>query len=323
MPKLPGTEIISGPMTAISITLPIFAVIACGLFAARRKIIDSDGQTGLNLFVYYFALPVLTFSLMANADLRAEFQGSFVAAYAFVAVVLFAASAIIARFVFRLSGEFSIVFATGSIYGNTGYFGLPFVVIAFGQQASVPMVICTTIDLAIMLPLASVLLERVQAESTPSSSQILRQAVESVLKNPLIIAAVLGAVFSLSGASLPEVADRFVVLLGSAAAPCALFALGCNMDVSRASLMQYEVFAISLIKLAVHPLLVWFAMFSLFEVDPSWGEIAVIAASMPVAVTAYVLAQRFGTYVGRTSASILLSTVVSVASLSLVLSLIS
>ena len=306
-------------MTTILITIPFFAVIACGFFATRRKIINSAGRAGLNLFVYYFALPVLIFSLMAQADLRGEFQLIFVVAYLSVALVLFAVSLIVARLVFRLETSFGVVFATACIYGNTGYFGLPFVIVAFGQQASVPVVVCTTFDLAVMLPLASVLLERTKASSTASLSQVYKKSMRSVAQNPLILAAVLGALFSVSGIQMPEVADRFVLLLGSAAAPCALFALGSSMDEERANFFQGEIFVISFIKLVIHPLIIWIAMFHLYPVDHDWARSAVIAASMPVAVTAYILATQYNTYVGRTSASILMSTVLSVATLSFIL----
>ena len=307
-------------MTTISITIPIFAVIACGYFAVRRNIIDSAGRIGLNNFVYYFALPVLTFSLMSQADLRGEFRWSFVLAYAAVGLVLFTFCVIVARRVFRLNQAMSSIFATASIYGNTGYFGVPFVVIAFGQQASVAMVVCTTIDLAIMLPLASVLVDRAQSSQSGKFHELISKALMSVVKNPLIIAAALGAAVSLSGIEMPQIADRFIVLLGSAAAPCALFALGSSMNEQRAALLQGELYVISLIKLIVHPFLMWVAMVHVFAVDLSWAQIAIIAAAMPVAVTAYVLAQQFNVYVGRTSTSILLSTGASIATLSFVLS---
>ena len=306
-------------MTAILITIPFFAVIACGFFATRRKIIDSTGRTGLNRFVYYFALPVLIFSLMAQADLRGEFEWTFVVAYLSVAIVLFYLSFTIARMAFQLDRGYSVVFATACIYGNTGYFGLPFVITAFGQDASVPVVVCTTFDLAVMLPLASVLLEKTKTSSDTETGNIYAMSLLSVVKNPLIVAAALGALFSFSGLQMPEVADRFVVLLGTAAAPCALFALGSSMDEDRANFLQAQIFIISLIKLVIHPLLIWFVMYHMFSVDANWARSAVIAASMPVAVTAYILAQQYNTYIARTSASILLSTVISVATMSFIL----
>ncbi|MDE0310345.1 MAG: AEC family transporter [Acidiferrobacterales bacterium] len=305
-------------MTTFLIIIPFFAVIACGFIASRRKIIDSAGRTGLNRFVYYFALPVLTFSLMAQSDLEDQFQLTFVVAYLCVAFTLFFLSFLVARLVFQLGRSLSVVFATACIYGNTGYFGLPFVIIAFGQDASVPVIVCTTIDLAVMLPLASMMLEKSETGRKESSSNVYTASILSVIKNPLIVAAVLGAMLSLSGLQVPEAADRFVVLLGSAAAPCALFALGSSIDEDRAEFLQLQIFVISLIKLVIHPLLIWFAMSHLFSVDEGWARSAVIAAAMPVAVTAYILAQQYNIYVARTSASILLSTLVSVATLTFI-----
>lgn len=306
-------------MTTILITVPFFAVIACGFFATRRNILNAQGRTGLNLFVYYFALPVLIFSLMANADLRGEFQWTFVAAYGCVSLLLFAAGLVVARFFFRLDYSFRVVFASACIYGNTGYFGLPFVIVAFGQEASVPMVVCTTFDLAVMLPLASVLMEKAKASTDASLDQVYRKTARSIGQNPILIAVTLGVLFSISGFQMPEVADRFIVLLGSAAAPCALFALGSSMDEERSEFFKGEIMAICLFKLVLHPLLVWVAMFHVFTIDATWAHSGVIAAAMPVAVTVYVLSQQHKLYVGRTSASILISTIISVTTLSFIL----
>ncbi len=306
-------------MTTILITLPFFAVIACGFVAARKAILNSERRSGLNLFVYYFALPVLVFSLMAKADLRGEFQWQFVAAYGCVALVLFAISMAIAHYVFHLQYRLRVIFATACIYGNTGYLGLPFVTIAFGDEAGVPIIICTTIDLAIMLPLASVLLERCKNSSRTSIGQVFGNTLQSIAQNPILIAVALGALFSVSGLRMPEVADRFFVLLGSAAAPCALFALGASLDEDRAEFLQLQIMVISVIKLIIHPLLIWISMFHLFLVDPIWAQSAAIAAAMPVAVTVYILAQQYNTYTGRTAASILISTIISVATLTIVL----
>lgn len=306
-------------MTTLLITLPFFAVIACGYFATWRKIIDAPGRSGLNQFVYYFALPVLTFSLMASANLRGEFEWAFVAAWLCASLALFAVALLVARAIFRLRFSFSVVFASCSVYGNTGYFGLPFIIIVFGQSASVPMIVCTTIDLAIILPLVSVLLERCSRDAGAAVLQTLIKPAKSIVTNPLIVAALLGALFSLSGLEMPETADRFVVLLGSAAAPCALFALGSSLVEGSLGPHKAQTLAISALKLVAHPIMVWATMFYLFPVNADWAKSAVIAAAMPVAVTIYVLSQQFGTYIGRTSASIVISTVLSVATLSAIL----
>ena len=306
-------------MTTIVITAPIFAIIACGFAATYWRIIDSAGRAGLNTFVYYFALPVVTFSLMANADIQGQFQWTFILAFVCASLALFALSMAIALFLFKLQPDYSIVFATSSVYGNTGYFGLPFAIIALGDKASVAIIICTATDLVIMLTLATILLEKSKISANISALLMTKKTIMSIARNPIIVSVILGVLVSISGVDLPEISDRFFVLLGTAAAPCALFALGSSLGDDGFSSIKGQAFTISVLKLVVHPLLVWFTMFHLFSIDADWGKAAVVAAAMPVAVTAFVLAQQFNTYTARCSASILVSTALSIASLSAVL----
>ena len=137
--------------------------------------------------------------------------------------------------------------------------------------------------------------------------------------NPLIIAILAGTAMSLSGLPLPAVVHGFANLLGMAAAPCALFALGSSLYGQPMRGALAEVSVIALAKLIIHPLLVWFVMFELFEVDALWGFAAVLAASMPVAATVYVLAQQHETYVVRISTAIAVSTALSIITITAIL----
>ena len=305
-------------MTTILITAPIFAIIACGFMATHRRIINSVGRAGLNTFVYYFALPAVTVSLVGNADLRGQFEWIFVIAFVCASLTLFSLSLVVARIFFKLTPNYSIVFATACVYGNTGYFGLPFSIIALGQEASVVVILCTATDMVVMLTLATILLERGRISKSATFAQMIKGTTLSIVKNPIIVAVVAGISISVSGVQLPEMGDRFFHLLGTAAAPCALFALGSSLGDRGISSVGPQAFVFSFLKLTIHPILIWFAMFHLFPVDPAWATAAVVAAAMPVAVTVYILSQQFESYVARCSASILVSTALSIASLSVV-----
>ena len=307
-------------MTTLLLTLPLFAVVACGYLATKLRLINSAGRSGLNHFVYYFALPVLIFSLMARADLRGEFEVAFVLAWLCASFALFLVAYLLARRAFRLRQDFSVIFASGTIYGNTGYFALPLVITALGHQYTVPIIVSTTIDLMVMLPFASVLLELTKKTDMSDLRQLGNMTAKTIVTNPLIIAAMLGAAVSVSEIQLPNVMDRFILLLGSAAAPCALFALGSSLVEDSAKPLQKQTLTISFLKLTIHPLIVFGTMFFLFNVNETWGKMAVVSAAMPVAVTVYVLAQQYNTYVNRISASIVVSTAISVATLSFILS---
>lgn len=307
-------------LTILNVTIPFFAVIGCGYFSEKLGILGHASRTGLNGFVFYFALPVLLFSIMSNARFDDGFEWRFLAAWSLVSIVLFVLAFVIAKSVFRLDQSSGAVHALGGVYGNTGYVGIPLVIVAFGPDASVPVIVCLTIDLVLMIPISMFFIEA--ASGSRDSGQLLHvlgKTIRSLVKNPLIIAIVAGTGMAATGFKMPEIIEKFTRLLGTAAAPCALFALGSSLYGQPVRGAMAEVGFITLVKLLAHPLLVWYAMFGLFGINDLWGFAAVVAATMPVAATVYVLAQQYDTYVVRTSTAIVFSTAASVVTVTAVL----
>jgi len=52
--------------TIVGVALPFFAVLLCGMLAARLRLLDDAGLIGLNAFVFWFALPALLFQKVAT-----------------------------------------------------------------------------------------------------------------------------------------------------------------------------------------------------------------------------------------------------------------
>jgi malonate transporter len=63
----------------INTALPFFALIFCGYRAGRFRLLSEASITGVNAFVFYFALPTFLFSLMATSPLANVVNGAFVA----------------------------------------------------------------------------------------------------------------------------------------------------------------------------------------------------------------------------------------------------
>lgn len=308
--------------TILTVTLPFFAVIACGYLADRLGVLGAASRVGLNNFVFYFALPVLLFSLMASSDLGASFAWNFVGAYMLVSLSLFALTWWLSGRLFGLNGAESAIHAVACVYGNVGYVGIPLVVVVFGSAASIPVIIILTVDLAVMLPLTILCIEAAQGAQR-RLLDVARQSVRALCVNPLVIAILSGTIVALLGIDLPVVVDNFIKLLGAAAAPCALFALGSSLVGQPLRAAPVETASTTFFKLLVHPALLWLVMFKLFSVDPLWGTAAVVGASMPVAATVFVMAQKYQCYVARSSTAILISTLLSLLTISVVISLLS
>jgi predicted permease len=139
-----------------------------------------------------------------------------------------------------------------------------------------------------------------------------------LLKNPMIVSIVLGLAWSATGQAVPAVANEFLQLLGAAATPGALFAIGASLATKSAERLGVAVW-LGFCKLVLHPLAVAFAALVLFRVETQAAGVMIAAAALPVAGNVYILAQHYGIAPQRVSASILISTAVSILTVTVVI----
>ena len=122
--------------------------------------------------------------------------------------------------------------------------------------------------------------------------------------------------WSASGLELPQAIDTFTSIVGDAAGPCALFAIGLFLVGKPVSEGIAETSVTTAMKLLVQPLITWWLVVEFFNMPPLWGIIAILMAATPTGAGSFVLAQQYNVYVTRTSSVILISTILSVVTLS-------
>jgi predicted permease len=144
---------------------------------------------------------------------------------------------------------------------------------------------------------------------------ILRTVGRGLVSNPMIVSISLGLAVSAAGLPIPGPVNAFVTILGAAATPGALFAIGASLAGKTAERLAVAGW-LSFCKLVLHPAAVAFAALVIFPVDAFAAGVMIAAAALPVAGNVYILAQHYGVAPARVSASILLSTVVSVLTVS-------
>jgi predicted permease len=132
----------------------------------------------------------------------------------------------------------------------------------------------------------------------------------------MIVAITLGLIWSGLEIPIPAPMNEFLTLLGAAATPGALFAIGASLATKSAERLSVAGW-LSFCKLVLHPLFVAFACFVLFRVDPYEATVVISAAALPVAGNVYILAQHYGVAPQRVSAAILVSTALSIVTVSL------
>jgi malonate transporter and related proteins len=142
---------------------------------------------------------------------------------------------------------------------------------------------------------------------------------KKVLLHPFILATIVGVSAAIIGFTPPAPVERLIDYLAQAAAPCALFAMGVTLALRPLRRIPGELSFIIPFNLAVHPILMYLALSWFGNFDPIWVYTAVLLAALPTATNVFVIAQQYGVWIERASATILLSTMISVVSVTILI----
>jgi predicted permease len=298
-----------------NIVLPVFGVILAGVLSRRSGLLGEDSAEALNRFVFFIALPPLLFLSCARVPLQQIFNWPFLATYA-AGLFMTLAVGIAGALAFFNHRELPVLTIHGMalIFSNTVYLGIPLLVLAYGQDGAIPGVIITLFTNLVFLTLSAVLIESGRMEAGRSKLTLL----SSSFKNPLIVAPVLGVLFSWSGLTLSVPLERFLELIGQGAGPTALFAMGMSLYGFSFTAGMKEISWIVVVKLLLHPLFTWLVGRYVFALDDFWLECAVILSALPAGALVFVVAQRYNVYVQRAAASVVVTTAISVVTLAVV-----
>lgn len=296
--------------TILGTALPFFAVLLCGMLATRLGLLRDAGIVGLNAFVFWFALPALLFQKVATAPFERLTDWTLYAAYTGSTLTLYVLSALLFRLLWRRAWPEAIICAFAAAWGNVGYMGVPLLIAAYGEARALPSVLAVVLDVAILQSLTIFLLESVTAAGKGG----LRSVALGVIRNPLILAVILGMAVAAGDFGLPLPLNGFLAMLGAAAAPGALFALGATLRPSALGRDLGLVLAVTAAKLLALPAIAWLVVERL-PMAPDLVVPLLLTTALPTAASVFVIAQRYGILERQTAAIVFLSHLLGIASL--------
>jgi malonate transporter len=315
-------------LSIITIVVPIFALIAAGFCCRRTNVLGVTAASELNRFVVYLALPALLFETVATTRWETLNQPGFIAAFSIGVAVVFCVSLLL-----RMRGGRHL--ADGAIdslnaaYANAGFIGFPLCLMALGRDGLAPAIIATIITACILFAIAIVMIEfSLQREKRLLPTFI--KVGRALARNPLLLAPLLGALWTTGGLALPDALASLLKMLGAAASPCALVSLGAFLaakpssrtdaaDAGSGSDPRSGVSLLVLLKLVLQPAITWFLAFHVFSMPPVWANAALLLAALPTGTGPYMLAELYKREATITSSAILSSTIVSLMTLALCL----
>jgi predicted permease len=298
--------------------LPFFAVIGLGYLAVRTRFFSPEATVYLTRFVFYFALSAMLFGFAANLDVAAIFSWPFVFAYLSGTTVVWLLVAAVALWR-GTSREEAVFEAHTGVIGNVGFLGIPMLILLLGPGAVGPVLLVLAVDLLVFSSILTMAITGLRAgRVSPQTFGILALGLA---KNPMIGSVILGILWGTTGMALPGPVNEFMTLLGAAATPCALFAIGASLAGRSAERLEVAAW-LSVAKLVLHPAAVAGTCW-LFGVSGYNAGVMIAAAALPVAGNVFILAQHYRVAPQRVSTAILLSTAASVLTVTAVIALIS
>ncbi|MEW9807966.1 AEC family transporter [Mesorhizobium sp. ZMM04-5] len=296
----------------VGLVLPFFGLIFLGFFVARitRQPVEALGW--MNTFIVYVALPALFFQLLAKTPFERLTEWTFILGAVlstyFIFGLMFAGSMLIER----SSIAESTVKGLAAAYGNIGYMGPGLALLVFGPEAAVPVALIFCFENIIHFAVAPMMMALSGGERS-APLQLARGVIRKIALHPFIIATAVGVAAAYLQVRPPLPVERLLEYLSAAAAPCALFAMGVTLALRPLKRVPKELGPIAFLKLVLHPLVCYVVLSWVGDFSEVWLFSAVLLAALPTATNVFVIAQQYHVWVERASASILLTTCISVA----------
>jgi malonate transporter len=277
----------------LSITLPIFLIIALGFATVRGKLVPADLVPALGFFVLNLALPALVLHALLAQDLSQTFNWNYLFAYAGGSLLIFAVMLVLFQIILKRDLPHAAIAALGSVASNSGFVGFPVATLAVGAAALTALPLSMLVENVLVIPLALALAEAGSQRGQTFGAAV-RQTALRLVRMPLLIAIVLGIILSALGVRLPAVLDTTIGMVANASAACALFVVGGTLAGIKAASLDGDLVWIAIGKLILHPLAVWAGFVLLGDIPSDLMAAGIILASSPMLTVYAIFGQRFG-----------------------------
>lgn len=300
----------------LSLSAPLFLLILFGYGLMRGMGWPRSMSDNLTQFLFTAALPAMLFRMMSDFSALPPVDARLLIAFFGSCLIVFVVGRLIAWKCFALDGVGQSVFALGGIFSNNVLLGIPLAKLVFGDAALPSVALVLVFNSLTLWTLVTVSIE--WARHGEFSVRGFAKTLRAVLTNPIVAGILSGSLFGLSGLPLPAVIDTPLAMLGQAAAPLALVALGMGLAEYGIRAAWRPSLAISAIKLLLQPLVVWL-LARLLDLPPMETQVVVLLGSLAVGANVYLMSRQFKVLEGAVAGSLVLSTLLAAVSTPLVL----
>ncbi|ROQ69287.1 hypothetical protein EDD93_3785 [Streptomyces sp. 840.1] len=319
----------AGMHALLSAFAPIWLLTAAGYAVGRSRLLGVHAEAVLGRFVFHVAMPAALFGMVSGSR-PADFAHLSVVAFGAATALVSGLGYVVARRLFGRGRADGAVSSMASGYVNSANLGIPVAVRVLGDASFVAQVIL--FQVLLVSPVILTLLDSgTRAAGGPGGGRPgggLRRMLTMPVRNPVIMASLLGVAVSAAGLRLPAALTHSCDLLGAAAVPTALVTLGLSLhggprggsegvpEAGGRGSGRAEVGVAVALKTLAQPLVAFLVAGPLLGLSDHQVLAVVLCSALPTAQNAFIYAREYGLDTALARNAVVASTVVSMLTLS-------
>ncbi|MEH7385934.1 AEC family transporter [Bacillus sp. JJ1521] len=296
-------------MDLILIVLPAFLIFGAGYIGQKMLHLNVKSISTMAL---YLMTPFLTFETFYSNKLNIDYFYMFL--FSILLIIILLGVTLITGWIMKMDKTHKSVMLLGTLFPNSGNYGAPVVLFAYGTHAFNYAVILMVIH-GLLINSIGIFI----ASYGGQKSATIKNAVMSVIKMPVLYGVFLGVLLQLLHVELPTTVVDSVSLVGSAAIPTIMLVLGMQLAEIKPQKFEYKYLSVvSLIRMVAAPLMAT-VLVIFMPVSDVIKSVFILLAAMPVAANVTMLAVQFDVKPNLISLTTLITTLISLLTIPLTL----
>lgn len=236
-------------VTSLSVVLPLFLLLAIGYCIRVSKIVSYGALKEMNNVTFRLFIPILLFSNIYHSNLREGVPFKLIGFGIGSLAVMFLFYMLLVPRLERDNAKRGVM-VQAICRANFVLFGLPIAVLLDGQGS----VGTASLLVGATVPFMNII-SVIALESFRGKGLNYKNMIKSILKNPIIIGALLGVLLSLSNIKLPVFIETVLSDIAKIATPLALIILGGTVTFTTVVTNRKQIFFSVANRLVVIPLI--------------------------------------------------------------------
>lgn len=288
----------------IAIILPVFGIILLGFLSVYLKLVAQEQFSGMGLFVIKVALPCLLLVSVSKQNITDLWQPQYLLSYGIASLIIFLSLLYYFARYRAYALNHSALYAMGGAMSNTGFIGGAVLYFIIGPSAAVYFAMTFMVENFLIFLLFLICLE-LHHQRGEHPFKIVLHTLSNIIKNPIIIALVLGVLLSALNLQLPSLVVQMLEPVGKTAGALGLFLVGTGLyGIRDFHSIDRDAGIIIGSKMLCMPLLVYALFLCMPNAQPEMIFAGVLLSSISMVAMFGVFGQNF--QLGQKSSAILL-----------------